>query len=154
MLTPSIAAYTKNVTVLSNMSVLKKQISRTFVRSDAMMDKYIASIKARAKMENPPNPFEDIESIALKKFKHWVIIPNDFPYDAIATTNHLLFTRRKVAFSWDLLTKDEIDELNHLKKTYIADNYDAIWENLPSGQTVPGHFHLQLLILKREDVTY
>ncbi len=132
------------------MSTLKKHITRTFVRSEDTMNKYMEMIQKRAKMKNPPNPFEDLESMALKTFKHWVIIPNDFPYDAIATTNHLLFTRRKVAFNWDLLTKEEIDELTQLKNGYIADNYDVVWENLPSGQTAPGHFHLHLLILKRE----
>ena len=136
------------------MSVLKKHISRTFVRSDAMMDKYISAIHERAKLKNLPNPFADIESLALKTFDHWVIIPNKFPYDAIAAISHQIFTKRTVKFDWDLLTKEEIAELTHLKKTYIADKYDVVWENLPSGQTAPGHFHLHLLVHKREDVEY
>jgi hypothetical protein len=69
----------------------------------------------------------------------------------VAKTNHMIFIKRDVVFDWDLLTKGELDELSYLKKTYIADNYDSVWENLPSGQTVPGRFHLHLIKLKREE---
>jgi hypothetical protein len=134
--------------------VMKKYIDRTFLRSEETMDRYIAHAAERAKIENPPNPFENIEEMAIKSFNHWVIVPNEFPYDAIATTSHLLFTKRTVPFDWTLLNTDELEELESLRKTYLNEHYDLIWENLPKGQTVPGHFHLHVLILKREKVEY
>ena len=135
---------------MTNKKLMKTNIDRTFLRSNATMDKYIQAGKERAKMSNPPNPFADLDAIALKTFKYWIIVPNDFPYDAIATTSHLLFTKRKVAFDWSLLTQEEIAELESLRKTYFNEHYDLLWENLPKGQTVPGHFHLHLLTLRRE----
>ncbi len=102
-------------------------------------------------MDTPENPFADNEKNAIIKFKHWLLIENEFPYDAIATQNHLLFTRRVIPFKWEALSKEERKELESLKSGYLAEHYDAVWENLPKGQTVPGHFHLQVLTLKRED---
>jgi len=96
-------------------------------------------------------PFEDFEASTVKKFKHWLIVKNEFPYDAVSEVNHMLFTIRKIPFSWDYVNKDEMDELNELKKTYLNKEYDVIYENLPKGQTVPGHFHIHLLKLKREE---
>lgn len=134
--------------------VMKQHIDRTFLRSEETMNRYIAYTKARAQMPHPPDPFADLDAIALETFEHWVIVPNDYPYDAIATVSHLLFTRRAVAFDWTLLNNAELAELEELRTRYLNEHYDLIWENLPKGQTVPGHFHLHLLTLRRESVAY
>jgi len=126
-----------------------RNITRTFLRSDKIMTKYMEVMKEREEKGIKYNPFEETP---IKEFTHWVIVDNQFPYDAVATTTHMLATKRKVAFDWQLLTEDERSEFEQIKKEYLSEHYDAIWENLPKGQTVPGHFHLNLLILKREDV--
>jgi len=131
------------------MSVTKPTVKRTPIRTEKTMTAYLHYLEARAKEKHPKNPFASIEDEALITFKHWLIIPNRFPYDAIAVTSHLLFTRRRVAFDWDLLNEDELQELHELKKGYIREHYDLIWENMPKAQSVPGHFHLHLLVLKR-----
>ncbi len=114
------------------------------------MVKYIKTIQERSKAKVKIDPFENIQDRAIKKFKYWFIVENDFPYDGVATVSHMILPIRRVVFKWDLLTKEEREELDELKKTYISDNYDAIQENMPSRQTVPGYFHLHLLTFKRE----
>ena len=125
----------------------------SLMRTKETMKKYFDYLAEIAKKElnndKEEDPFKDIEKRAIKKFKYWILVKNNFPYDAIAEISHLLFTRRKVPFDWELLTTEERNELIELKKTYLKENYDTIIENLPSIQTVPGHFHLQLLKLKR-----
>ncbi len=127
-------------------------ITRTFLRSDEMMTKYMSDMRELEEKGTRTNPFLDWKSCLVKEFEHWVIIENKYPYDAIATTSHIISTKREVAFNWDLLTPEELDEFNAIKKDYLSEHYDVIWENLPKGQTVPGHFHLNLLVLKREEV--
>ncbi len=124
-------------------------ITRTFLRSDEMMTKYMEVMKEREASGIKYSPFDEPP---IKEFEHWVIIDNQFPYDAIATTTHMLATKRKVAFDWELLTTEEKSEFEQIKKEYLSLQYDAIWENLPKGQTQPEHFHMNLLILKREAV--
>ncbi len=129
-----------------------KKITKSFVRTEETMNKYIQKIIERRDLSIPINPFLDYKSEMIKEFKHWVIIQNEFPYDVIATTHHMIATKRPIAFDWQLLTKEEEREMDFLKETYLNDNYDVVWENLPRGQTVPVHFHLHLLVLKREEV--
>ncbi len=124
-------------------------ITRTFLRSDAMMTKYMKVMREREEKGIQYNPFKETP---IKEFNHWVIIDNQFPYDAVATTTHMLATKREIPFSWELLTSEEREEFEQIKKDYLTKNYDAIWENLPKGQTMPGHFHLNLIILKREEI--
>ncbi len=133
-------------------SVIKKNISKTFLRTEKTMDKYVKYTQQIAKQKNPINPFDDIEQRALKKFNHWLIIKNDFPYDAIASKSDLLFTRRKTPFLWNNLTQKEREELEEIKKEYLKKEYNSLTENLPRGQTAPGHFHLQLLKLLPEKI--
>ncbi len=124
-------------------------LTTTFLRSSETENKYFKERKKR--VDDPKNnpPFSPTENDAIEVFKYWMIIPNDFPYDAIATKHDMLFTRRKVAFDWSLLTDEELQELMELKKGFINDTYDVFYENLPRGQTLPSHFHLHLLTLKR-----
>ena len=116
------------------------------------MNKYIDFLKKLKKGE-VKNDFEDPEKFrasAIKKFKYWFIVENNFPYDAIAKESHMILPIRKVEFDWDLLTKEELEEFNELKKTYISEKYDVVYENLPSGRSMPMWFHVHLLILKRD----
>ena len=128
------------------------KMTKTFARSDATMAQYIQMTKERQDSGVEINPFKDWRSQTVKEFEHWVIIPNKYPYDAIATVNHMITPKREVLFDWRLLTQEEEKELNILKETYLNENYDVVWENLPKGQTIPTQFHLHLLVLKREEV--
>jgi hypothetical protein len=124
-------------------------ITRTFLRSDEMMSTYMQVMKEREEKGIKYNPFKEPP---IKEFTHWVILENQFPYDAIAIVSHMLATRRNVPLDWKLLNKEEIEEFNELQETYLKEQYDVLWENLPKGQTIPGHFHLHLLVLRREEI--
>ncbi len=132
-----------------------KKMTKTFLRSEkTMMDYYNFSKnkkKNKKDVKKEVSFLDRLDEIVIKKFKYWVIIPNRFPYDAIAEINHMLFIKRDVKFDWDLLKEEEKEELIFLKKNYLSENYDSILENLPAAQTVPGRFHLHLLKLKREE---
>lgn len=127
-------------------------ITRTFLRSDEMMTKYMEVIKEREEKDIKYNPFTSNHETLVKEFNHWNIIENEFPYDAIATVSHMIATKREVPFDWRLLTLEEEKEIEYLKETYLNEHYDVVWENLPKGQTIPKHFHLHLLVLKREKI--
>lgn len=130
---------------------MHKKVTRTFVRTEKGMSEYIRISQERKSKGEEVNIFSNWKDSLIKEFKHWVIINNEFPYDAIATTSHMISTKRVVPFDWNLLNEEEIKEFNELKNTYIKENYEVLWENLPKGQTQPGHFHLHLLIQKREE---
>jgi len=129
-----------------------KKVTRTFLRSNEMMTEYMRVSEERRERGEIANPFENWKNNLVKEFNNWVIIKNEFPYDAVASVSHMISTKRNVAFDWNLLNEEELKEFAEIKNTYIKENYDALWENLPRGITVPIHFHLHLIVLKREVV--
>lgn len=130
-----------------------KEITATYLRSKETMEKYITEFEKRKQPGKSHNPFkhalENPQNQIIEEFNNWFIMVNDFPYDAVAEINHMIVTKREVSFDWKQLTKSELKEFQVLRDTYLKDNYDVIYENLPSGQTQPGWFHLNLLKLKR-----
>lgn len=131
---------------------MQKKVTRTFLRTDEMMNRYMRTDEERRKTGIRPDHFTNYQHLLVKEFKHWVIIQNEFPYDAVASVSHMLSTKREVALDWALLTKEEMAEYWEIRKNYLNEHYEAIWENLPRGMTVPHHFHLHLIVLKREEV--
>ncbi len=83
---------------------------------------------------------------AIKEYTYWKIVHNQFPYDNIATRNHILVPKRKVANTMELETH-EIEELSLIKS--ILD-YEIIWENLGDARSVKQHYHLHLLDLIKD----
>lgn len=127
-------------------------MTRTFLRTEETMNKYVEITKEREEKGVFYNPFSSDSEKVVEDFEHWKIIENDFPYDAVAKTSHMIATKRQIPFDWKLLNQEEIKEFENLRDGYIRENYDVIYENLPKGQTIPGHFHLHLLVLKREEM--
>ncbi|MBX4192088.1 hypothetical protein KW798_01230 [Candidatus Parcubacteria bacterium] len=84
----------------------------------------------------------------LKEFTYWKIIPNDFPYDKVAKTHHMLIPKRHS--DEKNLTKEENEELWKIKPEYINDQYDYILEATSKHKSIPAHFHLHLLVVKDE----
>jgi hypothetical protein len=115
------------------------------------MERYMKTAEERSNSGEKVDHFLKWKDNLIKEFDSWVIVTNEFPYDAVASTSHMLATKREVEFDWDLLTKEERDEYELIRKTYLAEHYDAIWENLPRGSTVAHHFHVHLIVLKREE---
>ena len=124
-----------------------KHVRKTFVRSQETMQRYI---EYKSHMQEGENPFARLKSSPIKEFDHWLIVKNEFPYDMFAKVHHMLVLKNDTPFSWQKLSDEEMREFTELKDGYIANNYDMIIENLPSAQTVPGEFHLHLIVLKTD----
>lgn len=131
---------------------MHKKVTRTFLRTQETMEIYMKTAEERKLSGVKVDHFLRWHENLVKEFNHWVIVTNEFPYDAVAQVSHMIATKREVGFDWDLLTNEERDEYELIKKTYLAEHYDAIWENLPRGSTVAHHFHLHLIVLKREEI--
>ncbi len=89
-------------------------------------------------------PLCDAETITA--FTHWRIIPNRYPYDAVAEKHDQLVPRRHT--DGNDLTEAELAELKQLKATSLNEAYTFVIEALPSTKSIPGHFHLHLMVPK------
>lgn len=110
-------------------------------RSQEMLDKYKAHRKAHPATDSCPLCSKE----ALKTFKHWKITTNEFPYDLIAKTHHMVLPIRHV--SEDGLTSEEMGELVALKKEALTE-YDFLMEATPKNKSIPAHHHIHLVIAK------
>jgi len=84
----------------------------------------------------------------LEVFAYWKVVDNDFPYDRIAQTHHMILPLRHVREEG--FTKDEQDELFAIKRDRLQE-YDYIQEGTQKTLSVPEHFHLHLLVGKEMD---
>ena len=83
---------------------------------------------------------------SLKSFKHWKIIENAFPYDKIAAVHHMVVPLRHATEAE--LSADEYAELDELKDGVLNDDYEYIIEATHKTKSIPGHFHLHLIVAK------
>lgn len=81
-----------------------------------------------------------------RTFTHWKIVPNDFPYDRIAHRHDMIVSRRHT--QEPNLLEEERTELEMIKREYIDTTYEWIMEPTFHQKSVPGHFHLHLLVTK------
>ncbi len=87
---------------------------------------------------------------SIQDFKHWKILPNKYPYDAVAERHDLIQPKRHVA-KFKLLTKEEVQELEQLKDTFLNQKYTYLIEAMPKNKSVPGHLHYHLIEPKTID---
>ena len=85
----------------------------------------------------------------IKSFKYWKAIRNDFPYDSIAEVHDMIIPYRHT--TWQELSKEELEELERIKEEYLQLTYDYIMEGTNKIKTIPTHFHLHLIIVKRNE---
>ncbi len=83
---------------------------------------------------------------SLKEFTHWKVVLNDFPYDRIADTHHMIIPRRHA--SEDEIMEEEWREYAAIKAGFISDTYEYIMESTHRRKTIPAHFHVHLLTIK------
>ena len=81
---------------------------------------------------------------ASQSFAHWKIISNDFPYDLIAETHHMLAPIRHTVESG--LNEDELREFAKIKESVVHLGYHYIIEATNKEKTIPEHFHLHLIV--------
>lgn len=83
---------------------------------------------------------------SLAEYTHWRKIPNKYPHDAVAETHDMIVPKSHT------LEKDLSDEakaeLYQLKYETLNHEYVFIMEALPGAKSVPGHFHLHLIVPK------
>jgi len=79
-------------------------------------------------------------------YKYWALIENDFPYDLIATADHLLVPKRIFSKAINM-NNEEYQELVMIKEELSA-KYDSVLENLGTNVTIKNHFHLHFLKFK------
>lgn len=83
----------------------------------------------------------------IKKFNHWKIVENKFPYDRIADIHHMLVPLNHVN---ELEISNElIEEMKQIKKDILHHEYEVIFESTNKFKSVPGHHHLHLLVSKK-----
>lgn len=87
------------------------------------------------------------EAKPIREYKHWKIIENQFPYDAVAETTNMVAPKRHIKETE--LTWKELKELSEIKEDLHAE-YDMIVENAHKNKLIPGHYHLHLLTLKEQ----
>lgn len=83
----------------------------------------------------------------LRSFTHWKIVQNRFPYDRVADRHDMILPLRHA--TEDELTPDERAELEHLRESVMHPDYDLIIEATHRTKTIPAHYHLHLIGLKR-----
>ena len=82
----------------------------------------------------------------LQSFAYWNIVPNEYPYDLLASTHHMIQTKRHSTA--DELTAEELHELHQIKRGYINDHYDLITESVTHTSSIPAHHHLHLIVVR------
>lgn len=83
----------------------------------------------------------------LKSFTYWKIVPNLFPYDRIAERHEVITPLRHVTSSQ--LNEEEKKELQTIKDEHLLAEYDFLLEGTHKTMSVPAHFHLHLVDLKK-----
>ena len=86
------------------------------------------------------------QASSLKNFKYWRIIRNNFPYDLIAEIHDMIVPRRHVVED-DLLIEEQ-REYGEIKTGHIGATYTHIIEPTLRLKSIPGHFHLHLIVAK------
>jgi hypothetical protein len=79
---------------------------------------------------------------ALKEFEFWRLLPNQFPYDRIFKTHHLITLRRHADENG--LTVPEYNELYSIKHS-VRDDYDMFFENTLKRKSIREHFHIHAI---------
>ena len=85
------------------------------------------------------------EASPIKAFNHWKIIGNNFPYDLIAETHHMIVPLRHVKETE--ITEEEWAEYQQIKEKDLQE-YGYIIEATNRTKSIPAHFHLHLITSK------
>lgn len=79
----------------------------------------------------------------IKKWKYWVLVKNDFPYNRIAKQHDMLIPLRKFALEQDM-NLQEFWEYRDIKKE-ISEEYNAFLENSTNNRSIAKLFHLHCI---------
>jgi hypothetical protein len=110
------------------------------LRTDPTEKKYEAFLAERGSQGACPLCIDPSE----REFTHWKILKNNFPYDRIAAVHDLIVPIRHVPEQE--ITPEEWAEYQQIKKDVLKKSYEYILE--PVAHSIPGHFHLHLIVAK------
>mgnify|MGYP001579346225 CR=1 FL=1 len=113
-------------------------------RSKKVYEKY-EKVKASEALQKGCSLCKKAKS--LKNFKHWRIVNNKFPYDKVAKIHHMVIPKRHTIY--EELNKIEKEELDLIRATHINLKYEAILEATNKEKSIPDHFHLHLMVMKK-----
>ena len=82
----------------------------------------------------------------IKNFRYWKIVENLFPWDRIIKIHHMIIPKRHAGA--EKLSSEEKRELEKLKLGYINRHYGIMAEATHRKKSIPGHFHIHLIVLK------
>lgn len=108
------------------------------LRSKKLADEYVAYRKSGALDQSCV--LCDREPI--KSFNYWKIIKNDFPYDLIAKTHHMIVPLRHIQEAD--IAPEEWAEFKAIKANDLG-AYEYIIETTNHIKSIPTHFHLHLI---------
>lgn len=81
-------------------------------------------------------------AVSLKEFEFWRLLPNEYPYDRIVKTHHLISLRRHADENG--LTVPEYNELYSIKHN-LRNDYDMLFENTLKRKSIREHFHIHAI---------
>lgn len=79
----------------------------------------------------------------IKEWKHWKLIPNQFPYDGIFRRHNMLVPKRQFADRTQM-RMTEWSELQGIYRDYIEKHYDLILENTHKKRSVMSLYHIHV----------
>ena len=83
---------------------------------------------------------------SIVEYEYWRIISNKYPYDAVAKVHHMILPKAHGPESE--LSTEAVAELYRLKTEVLGKEYSHLFEALPGAKSIPGHFHLHLMVPK------
>lgn len=84
------------------------------------------------------------EATPLRSFRHWAIVKNNFPYDKIATVHNMIIPKRHVTERE--ISQEEWVEYQKIKDEILHAEYEFLIEATNKKKTIPGHFHIHLIV--------
>lgn len=123
-------------------TVAKKLQPRTW-RSEAAHQRYETERQNDVTSQHCPL----CDAPTIESYIHWIKIENIYPYDAIAIQHDMLITKRHIGYDREL-SDEERAELSNLKESTLNETYAMIMEALPKNRSIPGHYHLHLIVPK------
>lgn len=118
----------------------------TYLRTQPTWEAYKNAPKRNAK-ECFLCSWQEMELV--QEFDYWLIVKNQYPYDAVAEVHHMLvpFDHWKHEEEVSDVAGEEIESI--LEDLDKDGSYDCIMRNFAVGQSHPTHLHYHLIRWKR-----
>ncbi len=86
----------------------------------------------------------------VREYRYWRILENEYPYDRIADTHHIVALKRHAPEHE--MTAEERTEYERVRRD-LHTRYDMLFENTVRKKSIPGHHHLHAITLRTETAT-